>query len=228
MIKDNLFNKIEKILPDKHDDLIESLTMFRITINETIDELQEEIYKKMSERNFKGIENLLDIAKECYELDKNINELNLKKENPQKNNNQNINHHEYLVNNKIEHSIHENFKYKKPYAFRFINKNILKVNSWQDMLVKTCKILYEEDKEKFLNLENMIYMNEEGTKYFTKNPDNLKLPGLVGNEVYVELNQSSNFIVKLIKKLLKEFNYDYNKFTIFLKSNYTELYVKKD
>ena len=65
------------------------------------------------------------------------------------------------------------------------------------MLIKTCEILYEVDKEKFLDLENRNHMNGKKRKYFTRNQDILRVPGSINDTVYVELNQSSNSIIKI-------------------------------
>jgi hypothetical protein len=219
----NLFKAIEEELPEKHEELIESLEIFKATLNDTIDSLQKKIDYKIKNRNFEDSEKIFQIAKDCNKLEQKIDNIyNYSKENKFKNPKY-INYEEYGVNNKIEHSIHENFKYKRPYGFRINAKNIIEVNSWQEMLIKTCEILYEVDKEKFLDLENRNHMNGKKRKYFTRNQDILRVPGSINDTVYVELNQSSNSIIKIIKKLLKEFDYNFNEFKIHLRADYTEL-----
>ena len=77
-----LFEEIEEVLPDKHYDLLQALEIFKNTLNETIYEIQEEFDKKMNERNFKDVENLLDIVEEFNELARKVNEIKIKKNNP--------------------------------------------------------------------------------------------------------------------------------------------------
>jgi hypothetical protein len=224
----SLFKEIEEELPEKHEELIESLEIFKATLSETIDSLQRKIDYKIKNRNFEDSEKIFQIAKDCNKLEQKIDNIyNYSPKNKFKNP-KHINYEEYGVNNKIEHSIHENFKYKRPYGFRINAKNIIEVNSWQEMLIKTCEILYEVDKEKFLDLENRNHMNGKKRKYFTRNQDILRVPGSINDTVYVELNQSSNSIIKIIKKLLEEFNYSLNKYIIYLRADYTDLNVKRN
>lgn len=224
----NLFKAIEEELPEKHEELIESLEIFKATLNDTIDSLQKKIDYKIKNRNFEDSEKIFQIAKDCNKLEQKIDNIyNYSKENKFENPKY-INYEEYGVNNKIEHSINENFKYKKPFGFKVNDKTIIEVNSWQDMLIKTCEILYEVDKEKFLDLENRNHMNGKKRKYFTRNQDILRVPGSINDTVYVELNQSSNSIIKIIKKLLEEFNYSLNKYIIYLRADYTDLNVKRN
>jgi hypothetical protein len=223
-IKD-LFNNIEKELPEKHGELIEAVEFFNSILNDVIDELQDKIDEKMKDRNFEESTKLLELAKKCNELEQKVDETYVKVDRPKINKSKHINYEEYELDYKTEHSITEDFKYKRPYGFKINDKNKIKVNSWQDMLIKTCEILYEVDKEKFLDLENRNHMNGRKRKYFTKNQDVLRVPGSINNIIYVELNQSSNSIIKIVKKLLKEFNYNYNEFRIYLRADYTELNV---
>ena len=224
----NLFNKIEEELPEKHEELIESVEFFNSVLNDVIDELQDKIDKKIRDRNFEESTKLLELAKKCNELEQKVDETYVKVERPKINKPKHINYEKFEVNNRTEHSLDENFKYKRPYGFKINDRNIINVTSWQDMLIKTCEILYELDKEKFLDLENRSHMNGRKRKYFTRNQDILKVPGSVNNIIYVELNQSSNSIIKIIKKLLKEFNYNFSEFIIFLRADYTDLNKKRN
>jgi hypothetical protein len=103
------------------------------------------------------------------------------------------------------HSLYENYLHKKPCAFK-IEENIIRVDTWQQMLVKTCEYLFEKDEKLFLTLEHKPHMNGATKKYFSSNPDDMtKRAKLIGGKMYVELNQGANLIRNLVKKLLKEY-----------------------
>lgn len=78
----NLFKAIEEELPEKHEELIESLEIFKATLNDTIDSLQKKIDYKIKNRNFEDSEKIFQIAKDCNKLEQKIDNIyNYSKEN---------------------------------------------------------------------------------------------------------------------------------------------------
>lgn len=51
------------------------------------------------------------------------------------------NYDNYKLDNKIEHTLYENFIHKRPYGFKLNESHIVKAITWKDVLVKTCEVL---------------------------------------------------------------------------------------
>lgn len=110
-----------------------------------------------------------------------------------------------MVNEVESHSLYESFLHKKPCAFK-IEEKIIKADTWQKMLVKTCEYLFKKDEKLFMSLEFKEHMNGTSKKYFSTKPEEMtKRAKLIGGKMYIELNQGANLIRNLIKKLLKEY-----------------------
>ncbi|HBN84032.1 MAG TPA: hypothetical protein DDZ89_09330, partial [Clostridiales bacterium] len=103
------------------------------------------------------------------------------------------------------HSLYESFLHKKPCGFK-IDEKLIRADTWQKMLVKTCEYLFYKDEKLFLSLEHKEHMNGSSKKYFSSNPDDMtKRAKMIGGKMYVELNQGANLIRNLVKRLLKEY-----------------------
>src|SRR5699024_4657071 len=69
------------------------------------------------------------------------------------------NYSDYLVDEKVEHSLYEDFTHKRPFGFRLGNQNIIEASTWQDVLLKTIEVLMATDEEKFISFEDDPTMN---------------------------------------------------------------------
>lgn len=62
---------------------------------------------------------------------------------------------------------------------------LIKVNSWKEMNVRTCYMLYAIDKVKFHSFVDSKKMNGKKRKYFSTNPKGMRDPILIENDVYI-------------------------------------------
>ncbi len=130
----------------------------------------------------------------------------------------------YAVDPEVVHTLHEDFTYTRPAAFEF-KDNRLEVRTWQQMLVKTCEMLLNLDRERFLKFENDPTMQGRKQKLFSTNPSNIRNPHKIKDiELYVETNLSANSIRNLIIKMLQKFSMKPSEYKVFLRADYTSLH----
>lgn len=136
----------------------------------------------------------------------------------------NINYEDYNVDHNVEYNLYEDLKHKRPYGFRMGQDDIIRINTWQDMFVKTCEIFMELDEIKFMDFENIDKMNGKKKKYYSTHKDGMILPMSINGKLYVEGNGSSNAHRNRVLKILNEFDYNVDKYKIFLRADYTEIH----
>lgn len=112
----------------------------------------------------------------------------------------------------------------KPDKISFLGEDIY-VNSWNNVLVECCKILYNYDKDIISSFINNPKW--KGTKrfYFLNYDDFLNCDDQSGKRriikiaenLYVETKFSTEIITDLIKSILKEYNIDICEFKIYLR-----------
>lgn len=121
-----MFKEIEKISPDKHYDLLISLENFKKNLNEVTIDIQKEFDKKMNDRNFKGVEKLLDLSENCNELREEINKITIEKGNKMirrkksKDIENKLNSNDYKENKKNLKQEDENLSYKEEHFPLFL------------------------------------------------------------------------------------------------------------
>ena len=82
----------------------------------------------------------------------------------------------------------------KPSRFWF-NDESYPVGTWKEVLVKFCEVIYVEKQNEFGRVMNV---REENKQYFSKNPDDLDKPELIGDSgifaatAHVENRESNN------------------------------------
>lgn len=132
-------------------------------------------------------------------------------------------YNQYTVDKNIEYSLYENFTHKRPYAFKLIDDRLIRVKTWQEMLIKVCENLIEVDEEKIIRFEELEHMNGKKKKYFSSKSKGMRNPKRVANKIYVETNQSANSIRNLLIKILKEYGLKTGDLKIYLRADYTEI-----
>ena len=229
----NLILNIKQDLPDKAIDLYESIDLLLETIKDTMETIQEKSSEEMKNRDFdksiyymqlaqqlhtyeSKIDSILeDISMENIELQDVDEKIEFKKELP--------NYEEYRVDNTIEHTLKEDFTHKRPSAFKIGDNYTSIVNTWQEMMLDTCKYLIKVDEDKFKQIIRKPRLNGRKSDYFSTDKEFMRRPVHIGCGVYIETNMSANAIRNLTLKLLKEFNIPTNSFKVYLKADYTSL-----
>jgi len=99
----------------------------------------------------------------------------------------------------------ENYTGKSIVSFNFRGKEY-EVKYWIEMLREICNIMLTLHGDRFEQVLNLVGRKRP---YFTKNKDELRIPGRIKRtDIYVELNLSANSIAKLSKDVISLFGYD--------------------
>ncbi len=133
----------------------------------------------------------------------------------------------YAIDDKIPHSLYENFTYTKATAFSFKGTRY-EVKNMQDVLLQTCNLLAGIDIQKIKSFVNDPTMKGRVVSYFgieaVKTESGYKNVKIPNTDIYVWTNLSSNLIRNLIRKLLKKYDISFSDFQIFLRADYTALH----
>lgn len=228
-----LLGDVRDLFPNKAIDMYESIELLQNVLNDTIKEISDKTSEKVLERKFDEVTKLADVAKSLNVYENKINDLLMALELEITTDYQPVNdtderrvlpnYSDYIVDSNVEHTLYENFTHIRPFGFKINENQLIEAATWQEMLIKTCELLIAVDKEKFLSFENNTSMNGKKNKYFSRTETILRKPGAISNQIFIELNQSSNSIRNLIMKLLKEYNYKVADYKVFYRANYTDL-----
>lgn len=230
---EEILNLIKEDFPDKSIDISESLALLMDTIDDVMNKINDKIGQAYSSRDFSTVEKYTTLGKAINTYETKIDEIinftrmeenEIIEEDTEESNSKILpNYEEYIVDNKIEHTLYENFTHIRPFGFK-INKNeLIEARTWQEVLIKTCEELFSVDEEKFFSFENNKNMNGKKNKYFSIKTDSIRKPELIGNKLYVETNMSGNSIRNLIIKILKEFDIKISDYKVYFRADYTNV-----
>ncbi len=224
---------IKNEFPDKAIDISESLQLLKEIINNAMEDINGKINMAFGNRDFNNVKKYSDLAERTHIYEQKIEEVidfidiennSIENETDEKTEKKTIpNYADYMVDHNIEHTLYENFTHKRPFAFKINDNQLIEVNTWQDLFIKTCEFLLTVDEDKFLSLEDNERMNGKKNKYFSTSPAEMRNPKTILNKIYVETNQSANGFRNIIVKLLKEYNFKISEYIIFLRADYTKL-----
>lgn len=109
------------------------------------------------------------------------------------------------------------FTKNKPEGF-VLDETFYETKDWSEMFVKLCSLLYRNDNVKFKKIIKSPDMNGRIRKYFSDSSFGMKTPKqILGTGIYVELNQNSNTLVKIMMQMLKKYNLPIDKVKIYLR-----------
>ena len=229
-----ILNIIKDDFPDKSIDISESLGLLMDTIDDIMNRINDKMGQAYLNRDFLTAEKYITLGKSInfYEnkVDEVINFTRIEENKANKEDeseNDNIkslpNYEEYLVDNKVEHTLYENFTHIRPFGFRIDGEELIEVKTWQEVFLKTCELLLYKDEKKFLQFENKPNMNGKKNKYFSVSVKGMRKPEMISNKIYVETNMSSNSIRNIIVKMLREYDIKVNDFKLYFKADYTNI-----
>ena len=228
-----LILNINKDFPDKAIDFYESIDLLLETIKDTMESINEKSSEEMKNRNFDKSIYYMQIAQELYTYESKIDNLleDINTEDIQISDIEDKidsrkeihNYEEYKVDDRIEHTLKEDFTYKRPCSFKIGNNYTSIVNTWQEMILDTCRYLIKIDEAKFKKLVSNPKLNGRKSAYFSTDKKIMRKPVHIGCGIYIETNMSANSIRNLIIKLLKSYNIPVNNFKVYLRVDYTNL-----
>lgn len=230
---DMFFQELKEKLPDKAIDISESLELLKETINDTMETIAAKVNEAIISRDLGKIKQyagLVEIGHE-YEIKieeiikiLDVEELAVKEEINEITDNKILpNYDEYTEDNKVEHSLYENFTHIRPFGFKINNSSLIEGKTWQEVLIRTSEFLLNKDKTKFLSFENNKNMNGKKNRYFSCKPEGIRKPELVESNIYIETNMSGNAIRNLIIKMLKQYGIKVSDYKIYFRADYSNL-----
>lgn len=230
---------LEEEVPNTIEDIRESLDLVSISLENALEQIGKKVEKFFSDKQYTKVSELSLKSEEVEKINKEvqniINELdNIINKGNTKIDNKNIsikdekeipNYNKYLVDNKVEHTLHEDYTHKRPVGFS-IENNYIEANEWKNVLLETLNYLVEKDKNIIINFVNDKSMNGKKVTYFASNEKDIaRSPKKIKNvNIFVETNQSANLIRNLIVKILNKYHINLSKFKIFLRADYSELH----
>jgi uncharacterized protein with ParB-like and HNH nuclease domain len=104
------------------------------------------------------------------------------------------------------------FRGQRPESVLIEDKEF-KVDSWRGVLLNTLEYFYEIDSEILYNLA------DSEDRMFSRKKEDLLAGGKITEDLYVEMHLSSYSIISIIRKVLKKYNFDEEKLSIYLREN---------
>lgn len=234
---EQIIQLIKKDFPKQSIEISESLELLKETISDTMNAIDQKMSDAFRRRDFttrreyesiavsiNSYENRLEEfismltldEGEMYEVD--VTEFDVedeKKAIPD--------YAAYTVDNNVEHTLYENFTHIRPDSFKFINNEKILVKTWIDVLLETSEILVQMDDDKFRQFEHNPQMNGKKSKYISSNPDGMRKPRLLKENLYLETNMSGNGIRNLLLKMLKAYGFKATDYKVYFRADYSEL-----
>lgn len=232
-----LFETLKKEFPENLSDVLEGLTYYKFTLDDTMDLIYKKRGEAFKKRDFEEDERLTKMAKELYQyickvdtLTKILEEDELEVENDMDEETEKKvipNYAKYLVDDTAPHSLYEDFKHIRPKAFE-IDGNKIEANTFKEMLGKTCTYLMQKDKDLMYSFENNPNMNGKKNKYFSRSINEIKgAPYEITDDYFIETRMSGNCIKNLIMKIIRKYGYKITDYKVYFRADYTKLNEKR-
>ena len=133
----------------------------------------------------------------------------------------------YIVDDRVPHTLYEDFRYAKVCGFEFLGIKY-ECDNMQCMLIKLCEILAAMDIDKIKNFTTDPTMKGRKRNYFSTEhvfeTGMYKNAIIPGTDIYVWTNISNNAKKSVIKKMLKKYGIEFSELKIYLKADYKELH----
>lgn len=124
------------------------------------------------------------------------------------------------LNKEEPHSLDEDFTYKRPYGFILESCAYSGFETWKDLYVQFCKHMASKNAGTFDSLsKNQELVSKQKKKYFASNKADIRLPQLITEKTYVELNFSANDFAKRMKEIFAVYKVDSNSMSIYLQQD---------
>ncbi|WP_066173787.1 hypothetical protein [Bacillus marinisedimentorum] len=223
---------IKKDFPGRAVDLSESLELLNETVSGTMNEVNDKINEAFLNRDFEAREEYNKVAMAIYkyeqllqgvadELDVDRVEIQAREDISGSEGGSKRNEEAFLVDSKVEHTLYEDFTYKRPSGFRIGDSERMEVKTWKEMLHKMIELLIMQDEEKVTRLIRMDKMNCRKRRCFSENSAELVNPLQVSDGLFVETNLSSNGIRNMMVKLLKEYDLNVGDLKVYFRADYS-------
>jgi hypothetical protein len=124
------------------------------------------------------------------------------------------------LNREEPHSLDEDFTYRRPHGFILNGEGTTGVTTWRRLYELLCQQLLKRNSDEFHKLpNNPDFISNRGHHSFSRDPEKLRSPSLIGDGVHAEINLSANMIRDLIRRLLKTFDIPQDQLRLFLRQD---------
>lgn len=134
-----------------------------------------------------------------------------------------VNYALYTVDSSVAHSLRENFLHKKICAFSLEGVKYC-ANNWKNALVLLCNLLARQNPDKFKEIVIDSRFKGRKNQYFVNRYIPGKTEKIKNTDTYVWVNLSANAIAELMADLLIYFSKEVEKFSVYLRADYTPLH----
>jgi hypothetical protein len=112
----------------------------------------------------------------------------------------------------VPHSVKEKFKGTTPYGFSLQGKEYKEIETWKHIIQQFCKCLVDIDPSKMQDAAKMI-------KYFSNDKRELNKPVEITSSLYVETKLAADYIMQIMRELLKFYNISENEMNVYLSAS---------
>jgi len=135
------------------------------------------------------------------------------------------NYTQYLTDSNIQHTLYEDLTHKRHSAFKLKGEKY-DAKDWKEMLLETCDILGEIDKEIIINFPKDPVMNGKKITYFAFKEEEIeRAPKKLKNlELYISTNHSANSIRNIVINILRAYKIPVAEYKVYFRADYSELH----
>ena len=159
-----LFETLKEEFPDKLSDVLESLNLYKFTLDDVMRLISKKREQTFHKRDFAEDERLTSMGRKLYDyicdiesLIKVLEDDDIKgQEDMDEETEKSIipNYSEYVVDDTIPHSLYEDFRHIRPKAFEIDGQRV-DANTFKEVLGETCKYLLSKDPAKCIALKTI-------------------------------------------------------------------------
>lgn len=200
-----------------------SIESIKGAFNTAFDKRDFEKLNKLQEmvKDIDKIQNKLEEYSNLLQLDDEIEEEIIQKENLEDESKELPDYDSLRVDQNIPYTLYDDYTHKRPAGFEIfgIRKDS---KDWKEMFVKTCEVLAEKDITKFNTFVSDKSMQGRKVSYFCKEQAGIRAPRRVkGTDIYLMTNMSANQVRNVIERMLRRYDININDYKIYLKADYT-------
>jgi hypothetical protein len=124
------------------------------------------------------------------------------------------------LNREKQHSIDEDFTYKRPHGFILDGQAVTGITTWRRLFELVCQQLLRRDPSRFRALpDNPDFISSRGHRSFSRTPEGLRSQSQLEDGLYAEINLSANGLRDTICWLLDAFAIPRDKMQVFLRQD---------
>lgn len=122
-----------------------------------------------------------------------------------------------LLDTNKAHSLHENFKFIRPYGYKYRRGPLIRVSTFKELYISVVELFYKKNPLIIRGFIDKSKMNGQKRAYFSNSPVFLVKPYRIDNNLFIETKFSANGIRDMLLKLFREFNEDHLTFKIYFR-----------